>query len=281
MKNLIKKVFKLFGLELKPISKSKRNIYGQISIYPMLNQYFREILSKKGITRGNYVWSALCAVDLAKNLNLETISFLEFGVAGGNGLVELEEISMELEKMYNIKIDVYGFDTGKGLTKPQDYRDLPNLWNEGYYPMDVDKLKGRLKKSKLILGDVKDTIDGFINSNPAPIAFVSFDMDLYSPTVHAFKIFDGDDKILLPRIHCYFDDIMGYTYSEFNGERLAISEFNESHDMKKISPIYSLENYIYSKPEWAKKIYLAHIFNHKLYNLNDGILTDRPLPLIK
>lgn len=27
----------------------------------------------------------------------------------------------------------YGFDTGKGLPKPQDYRDLPNLYRESAF----------------------------------------------------------------------------------------------------------------------------------------------------
>jgi hypothetical protein len=43
--------------------------------------------------------------------------------------------------------------------------------------------------------------------------------------------------ILLPldfaRIHCYFDDIVGFTFSEYTGERLAITEFNNAHQMKR------------------------------------------------
>lgn len=191
----------------------------------ILKQKYQEILNNEDISRGNYVWGALCGTDLAVNLNLDKISLLEFGVAGGNGLVELENIATELEKMYDIEIEVYGFDTGTGLTKPKDYRDLPHLWSEGHYPMDVEKLKSRLKKASLILGDIENTIDDFIALNPAPIAFISFDMDMYTPTVTSFRIFEGDHGILLPRIHCYFDDIMGYSYSDFNGERLAISEF--------------------------------------------------------
>ncbi|MFO7932722.1 MAG: hypothetical protein R6U78_01465 [Bacteroidales bacterium] len=281
MKKLIRKLLKRLGIDVKIHRKNKPNVYAQISKYAILNKKYREILNKENISRGNYVWGALCGTDLAANLNLEKISFLEFGVAGGNGLVELENIAIELEKIYDFEIEVYGFDTGTGLTKPQDYRDLPHLWSEGHYPMDVDKLKGKIKKASLILGDIEDTINGFIESNPAPIAFVSFDMDMYTPTVASFRVFDGDNRILLPRIHCYFDDIMGYSYSEYNGERLAISEFNQQHRMKKISPIYCLENYVQNNPFWAKKIYLAHIFDHPLYNSNDGMLVNPDLPLVK
>ena len=281
MKRLIRKLLKQLGIEVKIRSKTKPNVYAQISKYAILNKKYGEILNNEDISRGNYVWGALCGTDLAANLNFDKISFLEFGVAGGNGLVELENIAIELENLYDVEIDVYGFDTGKGLTKPQDYRDLSHLWCEGHYPMDVEKLKGKLKKARLILGDIENTIDGFIESNPAPIAFISFDMDMYTPTVASFRLFDGENKILLPRIHCYFDDIMGYSYSEYNGERLAISEFNQHHGMKKISPIYCLENYVQYNPFWAKKIYLAHIFDHPLYNSNDGMLVNPDLPLVR
>jgi hypothetical protein len=281
MKHLIKKTLNKLGIEITRKRNTKSNVYENISKYSILNEKYRGLLSREEITRGNYAWGALCGTDLAIQLGLKRVSFLEFGVAGGNGLVELENIALELEKMYNITIDVYGFDTGKGLTKPMDYRDLPHLWSEGYYPMDVALLRGKLKKAELILGDISDTIGGFIDRVPAPIAFISFDMDLYTPTVASFKVFKGSAEILLPRIHCYFDDIMGYSYSEFNGERLAISEFNHDHEMRKISPIYYLENYILNKPFWAKKIYLAHMFDHPLYNSNDGMLVNPDLPLVK
>lgn len=282
MKKLLKKALRKAGFEIKSVGKKRpSNVYEHISKYTLLNQTFRELMSKPHISRGNYVWGALCGADLASNLKMDTISFVEFGVAGGNGLVELESIAIELEELYGLRIEVYGFDTGKGLSKPKDYRDLPHLWSEGDYAMDEEKLKAKLKKARLILGDVEDTIDGFIQSKPSPIAFISFDMDLYSPTVASFRALTGSTSILLPRIHCYFDDIMGYSYSEFNGERLAIAEFNEQHKMKKISPIFSLENYIDGGPFWAKKFYLVHIFDHERYNDMDGMLVKPDLPLVK
>lgn len=279
MKKLIKKVLKRAGIEVNINRNQKPNVYEQISKYSILNEKYRKLKSLEHITRGNYIWGAICGTDLACKLNLDRISFIEFGVAGGNGLVELENIAIEMEKLSGITIDVIGFDTGTGLSKPVDYRDLPHLWEEGNYPMDVEQLTNRLSKARLILGDVEHTIDEFIKSGPAPIAFISFDLDLYSPTVASFRVFENDPAILLPRIHCYFDDIMGYSYSEFNGERLAIKEFNEKHDLKKISPIYCLENYVDNKPFWAKKFYMVHIFDHVLYNLPDGMLVNPNLPL--
>ena len=209
---------------------------------------------------------------MAKTLNYKEISIIEFGVAGGNGLVELEEIVGIIEKIYDLKIDIYGFDMGTGLTPPLDYRDLPFLFQEGFFPMDIDNLNKRLHKSKVILGPIDKTINDFIKSKPNPVAFIAFDMDLYSSTKASFKLLESDSDLLLPRIHCYFDDIMGYSYSDFNGERLAINEFNESHKQKKISPIYGLNSFIWNSANWTENIYMIHIFEHNLYCSNDGML---------
>jgi hypothetical protein len=91
--------------------------------------------------------------------------------------------------------------------------------------------------------------------------------------MQAFKPLEADYALLLPRIHCFFDDIMGFTFSDFTGERLAISEFNSSHAMRKISPIYALRYYLEHPPSgdhWPEKFYMAHFFDHELYGRDDG-----------
>jgi hypothetical protein len=185
--------------------------------------------------------------NLAKVLGIHRISVIELGVAGGNGLIALEYIAEKVEKMCGVEIDVYGFDTGMGLPKPHDHRDLPNLYVEGSYAMDHEKLQKRLKRAHLILGLVEDTIPKFVASDFPAIAFISFDLDLYTSTMHAFKLFEADQKFLLPRIHCYFDDILGYTFGDCNGELLAISEFNASHTTRKISKLNGLRYYVPTK----------------------------------
>jgi hypothetical protein len=187
----------------------------------------------------------------------------------------LERIADRIEKILRVDVDVYGFDTGKGLPKPLDYRDCPNLWSPGYFPMDKEKLQSRLQKAKLLLGLVEDTVPEFIKSKPSPVAFISFDLDYYTSTMQAFKLLEADQNLLLPRVHCYFDDIMGFTYSDYNGERLAISDFNASHASRKISPIYGLKYFLpaaHAQADWSEMFYLAHIFDHNLYARNDGFV---------
>jgi hypothetical protein len=223
-------------------------------------------------SKPEYARCVFAGAFLGKSLGYKKISVIEFGVAGGRGLTALEKHAGMIGREMGIEIEVYGFDTGKGLPKGNDYRDLPYIWREGFYKMDVEKLQSRLRKAKLVIGGVGETVPGFFDKyNPAPIAAVMFDMDLYSSTVPALRIFEADDSRLLPRIFTYFDDIGGTVfdydscYSEYTGERLAIRKFNERHSNRKISPDFGLlaEK---SRESWYSRIFIVHLFDHAKYN---------------
>ena len=96
--------------------------------------------------------------------------------------------------------------------------------------MDQKSLQRRLQRAHLILGDVRQTIQTFYQCYmPAPLGAVMFDLNLYSSTKSALEVLTAPVNQLLPRVHCYFDDIIGYpleTYNDRTGERLAINEFN-------------------------------------------------------
>jgi hypothetical protein len=51
---------------------------------------------------------------LALSLGYKEVSILEFGVAGGNGLVALEAIKEIIERYLPIKIRLFGFDMARG-----------------------------------------------------------------------------------------------------------------------------------------------------------------------
>jgi hypothetical protein len=236
-----------------------------------LNSTYTKMVAQRGCDH-DYAWGVIQGLNLAKVLGLGRASVIEFGVAGGNGLLALERIAEQAESIFGVRVDVFGFDMGTGLPKPEDYRDMPNLWSEGFFAMDVQKLKPRLKRAQLILGPVSETVARFIESNPSPIAFVSFDLDLYSSTKQALAAFDADQRLLLPRIYCYFDDILGYTFGDHVGERLAISEFNAAHEFRKLSPIHGLRYYVparFANRMW-EKYFMAHIFDHQSYGRHDG-----------
>lgn len=245
--------------------------------YGRLNESLEELLREGPSVRPHFAWGLLHAAFLAKTLGIRRISSIEFGVAGGNGLLSMEHLASAIGSRVGVEIDVHGFDTGVGLPQPEDYRDLPNLFRETAFVMDPDRLRKRLKKAQLHLGLAEHTVKAFIESSPAPVGFISFDMDYYSSTMRSFELFEADHQMLLPRIHCYFDDIIGFTYSEFTGERLAITEFNNSHAMAKISPIFGLRHFVpssQSQQSWIEQMFMTHIFDHKLYANFDGLALD-------
>ena len=100
-----------------------------------------------------------------------------------------------------------------------------------------------------------------------PIGFISCDLDYYSSTLSSFDIFNNDNKYYLPRIFCYFDDVLGdevSMYGEHSGELLAIKEFNEANKNKKIHLNRNL--ICHPKQHWRYQIYYYHNFLHPRYN---------------
>jgi hypothetical protein len=234
------------------------------------------------IDRPNYGFCLYNAAKLAKRLGYTKISVIEFGVAGGNGLLSFEYHAAQVCKLIQIEIEIYGFDRAEGLPKPVDYRDLPYHWREGFYKMDVKALESRLTKSKLILGDISHTLNSFFeNYNPAPIGAISFDLDFYSSTKSALAVLNANHKHLLPRIFCYFDDTIGSDislYNDFTGQRLAINEFNQENENIKLGFPYDLTNTEGENYWWKNQIWIAHLFDHPHYNtfVSD---TEQQLPL--
>jgi hypothetical protein len=242
--------------------------------YPEINALFVRIIRETNVRR-EYLWGSLHGAHMARALGVDEVSLVEFGVAGGNGLLALDRIGPAIEQNVGVRARVFGFDTGQGLPPPADWRDCPNIFAGGDFPMDVGQLRARLTSAELILGDVADTIEPFLERRPPPIAFVSFDLDFYSSTVQALRLLEADSDLLLPRVHCYFDDITGFTYADFNGERLAIREFNERSVLRKISSFYGLRHYVPSRcvsDLWVEKMHLAHVLDHALYEKPDGLL---------
>jgi hypothetical protein len=242
------------------------------------DMYRRCMKDPRSFQRPPYVWGAIQGIAEAKALGIPRVSLIEFGVAYGLGAMALEHVAETLEPLLGIGIDVYGFDSGSGLPVPKDYRDCPNLFSQGYYPPDAVQLEKHLKRTLLKIGLVQSTVPEFLKTGPAPLAFIAFDLDFYSSTSVALHVLDAAYENLLPRVFCYFDDVLGYTFSDDNGGRLAIKEFNAAHEMRKLAPIYGLQYFVPSvrdNPFWKEGMYLAHLLHHPLYALSDGSVRPR------
>jgi hypothetical protein len=217
--------------------------------------------------RPAYAYCIFYAAELARRLGHEQISVLELGVAGGNGLVAAEEIAVLVEKYFGVTIEVYGFDTGGGLPPPRCIYDLPYWFQESQYVMDENALRRRLKKAQLLLGDIKDTSRLFLEQDHAPIGAILWDLDLYSSTRDGLQILTSlEPRKYLPRIFMYFDDVVGShleQYCRYNGELLAIEEFNDGPTNVKIA---RNENLLATGDcSYARSIFYAHLFSHPEY----------------
>jgi hypothetical protein len=123
------------------------------------------------VPRPHYAYCLYEAARLAKLLRIPRISALEFGVAGGNGLVVLEQHARWIERDLGVQLEIYGFDGGEGLPEPEDYRDVPYAWKAGFFKMDRPSLEQRLEISRLVIGNVQGPAKRFlINTIRPPLA---------------------------------------------------------------------------------------------------------------
>ncbi|QXQ06570.1 hypothetical protein KX816_00295 [Sphingosinicellaceae bacterium] len=243
---------------LKRVAKGLyRGVHG--SNYPRL-------IRRGAVERPNYGYIVYQAAELARRLGKKRISVLEFGVAGGRGLINLEMHAARVEKLTGVAIEIYGFDTGEGLPPPVDYRDLPYVWQAAHFRMDRAALEKQLTRSKLVIGLVADTVKTFVRDfDPAPIGAISFDLDYYSSTVDAFKILDLPAERRLPRAFVYFDDILGSDLGHVGegvGVPLALAEFNAASETRKLMALPFLEYSYAPAKRWHRQIYSYCDFAH-------------------
>jgi hypothetical protein len=213
--------------------------------------------------RPAYLLGVLTAAEQARKQGVKEISVIEFGVAGGDGLVALQDEAEAVERETGVRIKAYGFDAGS-RGQPDfigDHRDHPDAWRPGDYPMDVAALRTRLtRRTTLVLGNVRDTVPGFFKSyQPPPLGFAAFDLDLYSSTRDALQIFNLPDKRMLWNVPVYFDDIDFLFNHRFAGELLAVEEFNQGDGRVKIDRWHGVKtNRPFPERPFLEKLYVAH-----------------------
>ena len=247
-----------------------RKLFGRLRLGSFHFRQALGILSYPG-----YAYCMYQSARLAKALGHDEISAIELGVAGGNGLVAMERHAAEITAALGVRFKLYGFDAAGGLPPPQDYRDLPYHWREGFFLGDRKRLMERLSSSKVFWGPIRDTLAQFFDDNPAPIGTIFFDLDFYSSTRDAFAIFDFDRRFTLPRVFCYLDDIFDNDsdlddsldlelINDWTGVRLAVNEFNEHNDRRKLARRYQLPGR-YVRAPWLLNVHIYHDFDHPEY----------------
>jgi len=237
-----------------------------LSVFVALFGSFRSKVIFDLILRPQHAFAILEAADQAKKLGRRGVTLIEFGVANGEGLLNICHIAKQVQKVTGIEFRIFGFDTGQGMPPPESYKDHPDLYQEGDYAMDVELLKSRLPQhAKLLIGDIQHTIPEFLKdlSPEFPIGFISVDVDYYSSTKQAMKCFVAQPELYLPRVHLYFDDLEDPVHNSYCGELLAIREFNEHEAFRKIEKhAFFKVNRIFKNARWIDHMYTLHVLDH-------------------
>lgn len=220
------------------------------------------------VFRPHHAFALLRAADRARQLGIRTVTSIEFGVAGGYGLLNMGRLAQRIEKVTGVKFRVIGFDTGKGLPPPRDWRDHPDFYRRGEYAMqEHDLLKRSLPDfAELIFGDMVETVPAFLaRLDPAaPIGFVSVDVDYYWSAVEALRVFESPDpRQYLKTTYVYLDDIAFEDHSKWAGEMLAVEEFNGRNQMRKICPLTMLrQKRVMKNAQWIDHMHALHVLDH-------------------
>ena len=242
---------------------------------------FRSKVAFDLVVRQQHAFGLLAGADLALATGVKRLTAVEFGVAAGAGILNLCEIAARVERETGIGFDIVGFDSGQGLPPPRDFRDHPEMYSAGDFPLpDPQALAALLPAhARVVFGDVAETVPAFVEELRAPIGFVSFDLDYYWSTCEALSLFEGDPSQYLPKVPCYFDDVWSDWHNRFAGELLAIDEFNQAHAERKIVPYNFVKNdRVFKKARWLDCMFLAHVFDHPYRTAKIGERSGRSLP---
>jgi hypothetical protein len=242
---------------------------------------FRERVRFDLVGRPHHAIGLLAAADLATFAGAEAIVAIEFGVAEGGGLVDLADVAAAVTAESGVAIQVIGLDSGAGLPTPRDYRDHPEIWAEGDFPMgNAGLVRAALPAgTRLVLGPVAETLPGLIEDlHDCPVGFVSFDLDLYSSTIDALRLFAAGPDCLLPVVVSYFDDVLGgparigsLFRTAAAGQLLAIEEFNGQHPLRQVDPLRILRHrQALDREPWLDRMYALHVLDHPLRNPEQG-----------
>ena len=239
-----------------PFRRLARSALRHLSVSPSLRQVWDACLYPQ------YLFGAVRAAQFARDQGRAGVTVAELGCAGGRGLLELASYAQAVSQETGLAVQVFGFDIATGLPPLcGDYRDHPDAWQTGDFPMDVDELHARLpSNTRLVLGNVRDTVPAFVSGQlEHPLGFLAFDLDLYTSTRDALRILKAPSERMLKHVVLYFDDINRSWSHHKAGEQLAVAEFNrEESDV--VIDVWSHARYgrPFSDAGWLDRMYLAH-----------------------
>jgi hypothetical protein len=238
-----------------------------LSLFVALFGTYRMKVEFDVIVRQQFAFSLLKAADEAARSGLRSVTVIEFGVAAGAGLLNICEISREITKETGVDFRIVGFDSGTGMPPPRDYRDQPEYFAEGHFPMpqQSELVRALPPNAELILGPIEQNVTAFLSTvtERSPIGFVSVDVDYYWSAKECLRVLTGRPEQYLPMTIVYLDDIGVPNANPWVGELLAVNEFNDEQPMRKIHPYTFLRaQRFFKQTRWIDYIYVMHTLDH-------------------
>ena len=220
------------------------------------------------VLRNHNAYCLLQAARFAKRCGYSAFTAIEFGVADGAGLMNMAEIARKVTKATGIKIELIGCDTGAGLPPPVDYRDHPDFYRHGGHAMqDFNQLRAKLPAwARLVIGDIAETVTPLLSEirPDCPLGYVVIDVDYYSSSVACLKVLSGPAELYLPEMLLYLDDIGSPLHNPWQGELLAVDEFNAASEMRKVCHYNFLrQSRLLKNAPWIDQVFLLHVLDHE------------------
>jgi hypothetical protein len=211
-----------------------------------------------------YATGLQVAARYAAEFGESEIVAIEFGVAGGNGLLALADHARGIRQT-GITVHVVGFDTGVGLPPTEDWRDAPWIYRSGDYPGDAATLTSRLAgRATLVLGDIRETFPRWLRNANKPVGFISIDVDYYSSTMGILDaLANCEAEAMLPISSVYLDDILCFGVPRCVGELAALADFNRDHPSRKFDRADWIGEFRpYKEALWLKRMFDFYCFDH-------------------
>ncbi len=226
---------------------------------------FRAKVAFDLVERRRYAMPLLKAADYAAGLGIGKIYALEFGIAAGAGLANLAWLAEQVTAETGVAIGIVGFDAGTGMPPPVDYRDYPEEFVAGDFPLpDRAALERSLPAGvRVVYGPVAETTRDFVATLDAPVGFAVMDLAYYSSTVEALCALEGPAERYLPMTLVYLGAIRIDNANPAVGELAAVRDFNARHPHRQIHPFTSLrDKRIFRRAAWLEQIHTLHVLDH-------------------
>lgn len=238
-----------------------------VSLFVLAFGTYRTKIAWDLVVRQPYAYGILKAAELARQHGLDAVTVVEFGVAAGGGLLNMAHIAARVQRETGVALHIHGFDTGSGMPPAVDYRDHPELYQEGDFEMDQVALEAILPPNvTLHIGPLPQRVAEFLDTlgPAAPLGFVSLDVDYYSSTVDALTAFAGPAEKYLPWLVVYVDDISLEPHNSKAGQLCAITEFNDRVPIRQLERHAFFEQWrIFRRASWIRHIMFLHVLDHE------------------